>query len=355
MSKDGKAKIAVLGAGWWGVEVYIPALLDNPDVDLVAVNRRNRDALDQITKRFGIAKGYTDYRDLLATEDLDGVVVVSPHTVHFEQAMAALDAGAHVLVDKPMTTNAAEARTLVSHAKAKDRQILVSYGWNFTDFARKAADLVAEGGVATGGVGEIRHVVCHMATPTGDLFGGEGLAETADHMFQPMASTWSDPQNAGGYGWGQLVHALGLMFRLADIAPTEVYGIGGTSATGVDLFNAATVKFANGATAALSGAATLAKDCPFQVDIRIFGTEGMLLVDVERERVELRRYDGNHTVLPLEPGAGAYHCVEPTARLAEICLGKPVVNDAPGIVGQRAIEVLDAMYRSFASGAPERV
>ena len=89
MTRDGKAKIAVLGAGWWGVEVYIPALLDNPDVDLVAVNRRNREALDKITGRFGIAKGYTDYRELLAAEDLDGVVVVSPHTVHFEQAMAA--------------------------------------------------------------------------------------------------------------------------------------------------------------------------------------------------------------------------------------------------------------------------
>ncbi len=70
MTRDGKAKIAVLGAGWWGVEVYIPALLDNPDVDLVAVNRRNREALDKITGRFGIAKGYTDYRELLAAEDL---------------------------------------------------------------------------------------------------------------------------------------------------------------------------------------------------------------------------------------------------------------------------------------------
>lgn len=345
-----KAKIAVLGAGWWGVEVYIPALLDRPDVDLVAVNRRNRGALDRITEKFGIAKGYTDYRELLATEDLDGVVVVSPHTVHFEQAMAALDAGAHVLVDKPMTTTAAEARELVAHAAAKDRQILVSHGWNFTDFARRGAELMA-----AGGVGEIRHIVCQMATPTGDLFGGQGLAETADHMFRPEDSTWTDPHNAGGYGWGQLVHALGLMFYLADVAPAEVYAVGGASPAGVDAYNAATVKFAGGATASLSGAATLAKDRPFQVDIRIFGTKGMLLLDVERERVELRRNDTNHTVVPVEPGAGFYTCVEPINRLADICLGKPAVNDAPGLVGQRSVEVLDAMYRSFASGKPEAV
>lgn len=350
MSDHRKAKIGVIGAGWWGVEVYIPALLDHPDVDLVAVNRRNREALDQITEKFGIATGYTDYQQMLDTEDLDGVVVVSPHTVHFEQAMAALDAGAHVLVDKPMTTNAADARRLVANADAKNRQIIVSHGWNFTDFTRKAAELMADVGV-----GEIRHIVCQMATPTGDLFGGQGLAETADHMFRPLDSTWTDPQRAGGYGWGQLVHALGLMFRLADVAPAEVYAVGGTSPTGVDLYNAAAVKFTNGATAALSGAATLAKDRPFQVDIRIFGTEGMMLVDVERERVELRRYDGDDTVVPVKPGDGFYVCIEPISRLAEICLDKPVVNDAPGIVGQRSVEVLDAMYRSFASGVPEAV
>jgi predicted dehydrogenase len=47
-------------------------------------------ALKEITERFGIAKGYTDYRELLAEEKPDGVVIVSPHTVHHEQAMAAL-------------------------------------------------------------------------------------------------------------------------------------------------------------------------------------------------------------------------------------------------------------------------
>ena len=345
-----KAKIAVLGAGWWGVEVYIPALLDRPDVDLVAVNRRNQEALDQITAKFGIATGYTDYRELLAAEEVDGVVVVSPHTVHFDQAMAALDAGAHVLVDKPMTTNADEARRLVAHGAAKGREILVSHGWNFTDYAQRAAGLMRDVGV-----GEIRHVVCQMATPTGDLFGGDGLAETADHMFRPVDSTWTDPANAGGYGWGQLVHALGLMFYLVDLAPTEVYAVGSRSKAGVDAYNAATVRFGNGATGVLSGAATLAKDRPFQVDIRIFGTDGMMLVDVERERVELRRYHGDDTVVPMEPGDGFYTCVEPVARLVDICLGKPAVNDAPGIVGQRSVEVLDAMYRSFGSGVAEAV
>jgi predicted dehydrogenase len=343
-----KARIAVLGAGWWGAEVYIPALLANPDAALTAVNRRNPEALRQITEKFGIPSGYTDYRELLAKEPLDGAIIVSPHTVHFEQAMACLEAGLHVLVDKPMTTSAADARAMVAKAAAVGRQIVVPYGWNFKDFTRKAADLVA-----AGRLGEIRHVSCQMASPTGDLFGGDGLIETTSHMFQPEKSTWADPANAGGYGWGQLSHALGLMFAVTGLAPAQVFAMGGKSKAGVDYYDALTVRMTNGATAAISGAATVPKHCGYQVDVRIFGTEGMLLIDVERERMELRRNDRDDVVMGLKPGDGAYLAIEPVDRLVDICLGRAARNEAPGDVGMHAVEVLDAMYRSIASGRVE--
>lgn len=345
-----KARIAVLGAGWWGAQVYIPALLANPDCELVAVNRRNPEALRQITESFGIARGYADYRALLAAERPDGAVIVSPHTVHFEQAMACLEAGCHVLVDKPLTTGAADARAMVAKAAAAGRQIVVPYGWNFKDFTRRATDLVQEGRL-----GEIRHVACQMASPTGDLFGGDGLVETKDHMFQPERATWADPANAGGYGWGQLSHALGLMFGVTGLAPAQVFAMGGNSKAGVDYYDALTVRMTNGATCAVSGAATVPKHCGYQVDVRIFGTEGMLLIDVERERMELRRNDRDDVVMDLRPGDGAYLAVEPCDRLVDICLGRATRNEAPGEVGMRAVEVLDAMYRSMRSGTVERV
>jgi predicted dehydrogenase len=345
-----KARIAVLGAGWWGAQVYIPALLANPDCELVAVNRRNADALRQITDAFGIARGYTDFRALLAAERLDGAVIVSPHTVHFEQAMACLDAGAHVLVDKPMTTRAADARAMVARAGAVGRQIVVPYGWNFKDFTRRAVELVQ-----AGRLGEIRHVSCQMASPTGDLFGGDGLVETKDHMFQPERGTWADPANAGGYGWGQLSHALGLMFAVTGLAPAQVFAMGGNSKAGVDYYDALTVRMTNGATCAVSGAATVPKHCGYQVDVRIFGSEGMLLIDVERARMELRRNDRDDVVMDLAPDAGAYQAVEPCDRLVDICLGRAARNEAPGEVGMHAVCVLDAMYRSMASGRVEAV
>jgi predicted dehydrogenase len=150
------------------------------------------------------------------------------------------------------------------------------------------------------------------------------------------------------------VHALGLLFRIADLAPAEVFAITGQSPAGVDYYDAAAVRFEGGATGSLSGSATLPKGRPVQIDIRIFGSEGMLLVDIERERVELRGRDGHDKVVPLKPGDGAYTCEEPLQVLVDIALGRKPLNGAPGIVGQRAVEVLDALYRSAASGRMEK-
>lgn len=345
-----KSKIAIIGAGWWGVEVYVPALLENQDVDFVAVNRRNQTALDEILTKFDIPRGYTDYKEMLAQENLDAVVITSPHTLHFEHARDALEAGCHVLIDKPMTTSASDARALVELAKEKGREIIIPYGWNYKDFATTASELIANGRI-----GEVRHVTCQMATFTYDLFGGQGLEEAADHMFQPNKSTWADPDKAGGYGWGQLSHALGLLFRLVDLEPAEVYALDVKSAANVDLLDSAVLTFANGAKASLSGSALVPKHCSYQLDIRIFGSEGMLLIDMERTRMELRRFDEDDVVLDLAPDAGQYMAVEPINRLAEVCQGTAKTIEANGVVGLRAIEVLDAMYRSFKSGKPEAV
>ena len=90
-----------------------------------------------------------------------------------------------------------------------------------------------------------------------------------------------------------------------------------------------------------------------QIDLRIFGTEGMLLLDIERERVELRRRDGNDEVIPLAPGDGAYECESPLRVFVDICNGRSVDNPADGTVGARAVAVRDAMYRAAMSGRVE--
>jgi predicted dehydrogenase len=343
-----RARIGIIGAGWWAVANHIPALKGNPDCEVVAVNRLGAAELAKVQETFGIERGFEDYRAMLDAVPMDGVVISSPHVLHHEHASAALVKGCHVLVEKPMTTTAKDARDLVARAKQAGREIVIPYGWNFKPWTDEARRLATK-------VGRIEHVVLQMANALEDLFAGKPMIETEGAMFRPPASTWADPKGAGGFGWGQLVHPLGLLFRIANLEPQEVFALTGQSPAAVDYYDAAVVRFAGGATAALSGAATLPKGRPVQIDIRIFGSEGMLLLDIERERLELHRRDGKDEVIALKPGDGAYACDEPLRVLVDLCLGRKPNNSAPGETGMRAVEVLDAMYRSAESGRMEPV
>ncbi len=345
-----KARIGVIGAGWWAAQNHLPALLANPDCEVVAVNRLGAAELAHVRGAFGIRHGFEDVREMLRVVAMDGVVIASPHVLHHAHAVAALAAGCHVLVEKPLATSAADARDIVARARAAGRAVVIPYGWNFKHWTERARTLVTDGAI-----GRIEHVMLHMASPLDDLFAGRPMRETAEHMFRPPASTWADPARAGGYGWGQLVHALGLLFRIAELQPQSVFALTVPSPAGVDYYDAAAVRFAGGATASVSGAATVPKHRGFQLDLRLFGSEGMLLLDVERARLELRRRDGQDVVEPITQDDTEYTCTAPLDVLVDLCLGRPTVNAAPGEVGMRAVEVLDALYRSAASGGPAAV
>src|SRR6266446_9785081 len=164
-----KTRIAVLGAGWWAAENHIPVLKSRPDVEIVGICRLGREELRKARERFGIPFGTEDYKELLAIENLEGVVVSTPHHLHYEHAAAALEKGLHVMCEKPMTLHALEARNLANLARSRHLHFVIPYGWNYTDIAAKARDLIRQGEI-----GEIEHVLCHMASPLRDLFSGTG-------------------------------------------------------------------------------------------------------------------------------------------------------------------------------------
>jgi len=345
-----KLEIGVIGAGWWACAAHIPVLLENPHVGTVSVMRPDQEGVDQVLRHFKLEHGYTDAAKLLDERPLAGVIVASPHTFHAEQALMVIERGLPVMVEKPFGVSAAQARSIADAAQAKAVPVIMPYGWNYKPMTDAAHRLVADGYI-----GEVRHVVAQMASALTDLFAGQELLEAQDALFMPAASTWADPQKSGGYGWGQLTHGLGALFRLIDLDPAEVYARVGKSPAGVDYYDAAVVTFTNGATMSLSGSGTVPKGRGFQIDIRIFGTEGMLLFDVERARVEAIRHDGKSHVESLAPDAGDYDVASPVNRFVSLCRGERVVNPADATIGRRATEVLDAMYRSAHSGKPERV
>lgn len=345
-----KVNIGVIGAGWWATLSHIPALRDNPQVGIVAVNRPDAEGMEKVVASFPGVKPYFDAAEMLAKETLHGVVVASPHILHAEHAQLALSRGLPTLIEKPMATSAADARALLATANANNTQIILPYGWNFRPIVETAHQLVKDGWV-----GEVRHVVAQMASALADLFGGEPMVETKTHLFRPPVSTWADPKKSGGYGWGQLTHGLGALFRIVDLDPARVFAKTGLSPAGVDFYDAAVVEFANGATMALSGSATVPKSRGYQIDIRVFGTEGMMLFDIERARVEVIRHDGKSHIADLGPNAGDYEQVAPISLLVDLARGEKVPNPADGVVGMRSSVLLDAMYRSAKSGRMEDV
>lgn len=348
-----KTRIAVVGAGWWATEYHLPFLKARPaEVEIVGVSRLGREELDLVRKRFDIPFASEDFREVISTTRPDGVVIASPHVAHYENALAALEAGAHAMIEKPMTTSAENARSLETQANEKGLQILIPHGWNFTHYVPRAAEWMA-----AGRIGELRHFTLQMGSALLDLFGGQPMLETEEHTFRPPASTWADPKRAGGYGWGQLSHALGALFRIVPIDPESVFAKTGKSPTQVDYFDAMVLCLANGATGVVSGSAAIPKHLGPHVDLRLYGDEGYIFLDLERERLELRRLDGQDTVHPFEAGQGAaaYSTEEPLNRFVDICLGREVVNDGDATVGRRTVEVLDAMYRSAATGGDLKI
>lgn len=346
------ARIGVVGIGWWACFNHIPTLQASPDVEAVAICDLSDARLAEVGDRFGITARYTDVAEMVRAERLDGVIISTPHVAHRGPAIAALQAGAHVLVEKPMATTAADGRAIAAAGVAAGRQVMVPTGLNFTGYTTTAAAWVR-----SGRIGAVRHAVCQMGSALADLMAGEPMLETTDHLYRPPASTWADPAKAGGYAWGQMSHSVGWLCHVADLKFETIYCMDGKSPSGVDYYDAAVGRATNGATVSFSGAATLPKKRGMQTDIRIFGTDGVIFFDCEggRARLELTRMDGTGEFYPMAPGEADYDGALPVRHFAALCAGQPVGNPANGENGARVTETIAAMYRSAQSGNPEAV
>ncbi len=346
------AKIGVVGIGWWACFNHIPALQASADVDKIAICDLDPARLAQVGNQFDISARYSDVAEMIKAERLDGVIISTPHVAHTRPAIAALQAGAHVLVEKPMATSAADGRAIAAAGVAANREVLISTGLNYTNFTAQAAAWVQ-----SGKIGQIRHAVCQMGSALHDLMAGEPMLETATHLFRPPASTWSDPAKAGGYAWGQMSHSLAWLCYVADVKFQSIYCLDGKSKTGVDYYDAAVGRCTNGATVALSGASTVPKQRGMHTDVRIYGTEGVIWFDCEsdRARLELSRLDGSNVTYAMAPGEADYDGALPVSHFAALCAGKPVGNPANGENGARVTEAIAAMYASAASGQAAQI
>src|ERR1051325_1503035 len=118
-----KINLAIIGLGF-GAE-FIPIYQGHPNANLVAVSQRDPKKLKAIQSACGIAKGYTDYDELLRDPEIDAVHINSPIPDHAAQSIAALKAGKHVACTVPMATSLADCKTFVDLVKKTGLQYMM--------------------------------------------------------------------------------------------------------------------------------------------------------------------------------------------------------------------------------------
>jgi predicted dehydrogenase len=344
-----KLRLGVIGAGSWAVAAHLPSLAARSgDVEFVGVSRYGEDALARIKDRFGFRIASPDYRDVLEA-GVDIVVVASPPALHAEHAIAALDAGAHVLCEKPFTLTSVEAWRIVETARRRERHLLVSFGWNYTSMVRRAAELVA-----SEGLGAIEYFAVTMSSPTRELLTDTGAYPDANPETVPESATWVDPHvSGGGYGQAQLSHAFALALGLTSERVTGAFALmSAPLAAPVELHDVISLRLAGGGIAAVGGASSFtgADANKHHLALEVVGTSGQLVVDVFRERVSLYRPGHDQADLDVRPGDGAYNGALAAQHLVDLALGTTSINPAPGELGARTVEGLELAYRSATSG-----
>ena len=124
-------RIGIIGTGFTR-RVQLPAFRATPGVQVVAVCSAHRDRAEAAAQEFGIPQAFSDYRQMLQTGELDLVSIVTPPHLHLPMGLAAIEAGTHLLLAKPMALDLGEARQPYPRAAAAGIVALVHPGMYFT-------------------------------------------------------------------------------------------------------------------------------------------------------------------------------------------------------------------------------
>jgi len=202
-----KVNMAVVGCGFWGKNhARIYSELEN--ADLVAVADLNEDAACALGERYG-ADHHGDPADLFMREDVDAISICTPTVTHAKIALAAIEAGKHVLVEKPMTSTVAEAERLIAASEKAGVKLTVGFVERFNPGVIEALRLVGEGKIGDvilarahrvsryplriSDVGVVKDLAIHDADIVRQLFGEEpetvyATAGNLVHSFEDYAN-----------------------------------------------------------------------------------------------------------------------------------------------------------------------
>jgi predicted dehydrogenase len=139
-----KINIAVAGCGHWGPN-YIRVFSGLENVVVKVACDLSKPKLDRIQAQFPLVGVTADFSALLDDEAIDAIVIATPSTTHFKVAKACLDAGKHVLVEKPMTLTSVDALALTKLAEEKQRTLFVGHTFLYNPGVRKMKEIIDSG------------------------------------------------------------------------------------------------------------------------------------------------------------------------------------------------------------------
>jgi predicted dehydrogenase len=348
-----RIRIGVVGTGWWATQVHIPGLLEYEHAEVVALADPDPVNLSRAAERYGITRTYPSHESLLEAGGVDGVVVAVPHTYHYQIARDALDAGAGVLVEKPMVLRAAEAWDLVERAKSAELPLVVGYTFQFTRLAQRARHALQEGEI-----GELLLVSGLFASMLQSYFSArpDDYADVFEFpLTGPKPDTYSNPAiSGGGQGQTQITHAMGMVLWATGARATEVYARMNNAGLQVDLVDAISYSLDNGALGTIASTGSIKPGQDQQQAFAYYGSGGYVLQDLLAGTLTIQRDGAEAESLPPLLPEEIYPATATARCLVDLLRGVGD-NHAPAEPAAATVEFLEAAYASAREGRPVRV
>lgn len=344
-----RLKAAVLSAGAWSQSAHLPALVGDGRVEVAALSSPNPDTAKALGAQFGVPLATTDWREALATGP-DIVVVSSPPVAHEEQVVAALQSGAHVLVEKPFALDGATARRMHEASVAAGKHLLVGFGWPAAPIFSLSRSLIEQGEI-----GAFEHMTMHLAVNVRALLGG-GTDGGWGGELASNAPTYTDPKiSGGGTAAVSMSHQLGLIEWLLDEKIVSLSAATFPPGRAIDLHCTVNAMFEGGGSAAISSAATHPYLSRPQWTMALYGAKGQLWADSIADTLRLVRHDGSVVTWGAPEASGIYDEGAPTKALIACGFGAEPPAGLRSALATHVVAVTDGIYESARSATTIRI
>jgi len=337
-----KVRVGVIGAGAIG-PAHMKGYQAGTDVEITAVCDVDRGRAQAAAAQFGIPNVYRDHRKMLAADVVDAVSVCTPNNTHMGITIDALQAGKHVLCEKPIAMNAREARRMVDAAKSAKRILMTAQSMRYSGSAQFLKRLVEKGRF-----GDIYYAKAAIFRRTGiprgwfqdkKQSGGGPIVDLGVHMLDIMWWLMGMPKPA---------IALGATF---DHLGTTGQGMGGWGVGykpdkfSVEDLGVALVRFADGRAVGVEVSWATHTEDSFL--LRLFGTKGGAQLFPDLELFETAA-DG--TKMDITPHASQLDGYSGETQHFVSCVVKGKQPISPGSQSVVIMDMLDAIYKSAATG-----